>query len=111
MGRITAAPVWAAAAAAAAALAPATAAGFLHQHSRLGRLTGTSFGHPLINATYDYVIVGGGLAGLTVAARLAENPNNTVAVVEAGGFAEFSNGVRCRRSGVFRRRRPGRPCS
>ncbi|KAI0672930.1 alcohol oxidase [Trametes maxima] len=36
------------------------------------------------NATFDYVIIGGGTAGLVVAARLSENPNVTVAVVEAG---------------------------
>ena len=34
--------------------------------------------------TFDYVIVGGGLAGLTVASRLSENENVTVAVIEAG---------------------------
>lgn len=34
--------------------------------------------------TYDYIVVGGGLAGLTVAGRLAENPAVTVLVVEAG---------------------------
>jgi choline dehydrogenase-like flavoprotein len=34
---------------------------------------------------YDYVICGGGTAGLVVAARLTENPNITVAVLEAGG--------------------------
>ncbi|GAB7356608.1 hypothetical protein MBLNU459_g7332t3 [Dothideomycetes sp. NU459] len=44
------------------------------------------------NATYDYVIVGGGTAGLTVAARLAEDPNVTVAVIEAGDFYEAVNG-------------------
>ncbi|KAJ7652377.1 alcohol oxidase [Mycena polygramma] len=34
--------------------------------------------------TYDYVVIGGGLAGLTVAARLTENPRISVLVVEAG---------------------------
>jgi choline dehydrogenase-like flavoprotein len=33
---------------------------------------------------YDYVIVGGGTAGLVLAARLTKNPKVTVAVVEAG---------------------------
>ncbi|KAG8834795.1 hypothetical protein FRC18_001469 [Serendipita sp. 400] len=34
--------------------------------------------------TFDYVVVGGGLTGITVAARLAENQSNTVLVIEAG---------------------------
>lgn len=33
---------------------------------------------------YDYVIVGGGTAGLCVAARLTENPDVKVGVIEAG---------------------------
>ncbi|OCK80877.1 GMC oxidoreductase [Lepidopterella palustris CBS 459.81] len=54
-------------------------------------LLGSSFGVPLA-ATYDYVVIGGGTAGLTVAARLAENPALTIAVIEAGSFYEIDNG-------------------
>ena len=34
--------------------------------------------------SYDFVVIGGGTAGLVVAARLTENPNVTVGVIEAG---------------------------
>ncbi|EXJ92851.1 hypothetical protein A1O3_01405 [Capronia epimyces CBS 606.96] len=34
--------------------------------------------------SYDYLICGGGVTGLTVAARLTENPDVTVGVIEAG---------------------------
>lgn len=34
--------------------------------------------------TFDYIVIGAGLTGTTVAARLAENPNITILLVEAG---------------------------
>ena len=60
----------------------------------LGSILGSSFGTIGTNATFDYVIVGGGTAGLTMATRLASDPNISVAVVEAGGFYEVDNGNR-----------------
>lgn len=55
------------------------------------RLPESFFGVPGTSATYDYVVVGGGTAGLTIATRLAEG-NVSVAVVEAGGLYETDNG-------------------
>ncbi|KAL8710651.1 MAG: hypothetical protein Q9220_004875 [cf. Caloplaca sp. 1 TL-2023] len=56
------------------------------------RPVGTSFGVPGSSAKFDYVIIGGGTAGLTVAERLSEDPSISVAVIEAGGFYELDNG-------------------
>ncbi|KAL8670366.1 MAG: hypothetical protein Q9168_005093 [Polycauliona sp. 1 TL-2023] len=56
------------------------------------RPVGTSFGVPGKSAQFDYVIIGGGTAGLTVAQRLSEDPTVAVAVIEAGGFYELDNG-------------------
>lgn len=38
--------------------------------------------------TYDFVIVGGGTAGLVLANRLSKNGKFSVVVIEAGGFYE-----------------------
>ncbi|KAL2034586.1 hypothetical protein VTO58DRAFT_105300 [Aureobasidium pullulans] len=64
----------------------------LAQVALASTLYSNSFGVPGLNATYDYVVVGGGTAGLTIAARLAEDPNISVAVIEAGGFYQQDNG-------------------
>jgi choline dehydrogenase-like flavoprotein len=37
-----------------------------------------------ISTSFDYLVLGGGTAGLVVAGRLAENPNIKVGVIEAG---------------------------
>lgn len=62
-----------------------------HSYLQARRLLGSSFGVPGDNRTFDYVVVGGGVAGLTIASRLVEQDAGTVAVIEAGSFYEISN--------------------
>ncbi|KAK6193317.1 hypothetical protein LQW54_012579 [Pestalotiopsis sp. IQ-011] len=42
-----------------------------------------------MGAEYDYVIVGGGAAGLTLAARVCEESEFSVAVIEAGNYYQI----------------------
>ncbi|KAL7626078.1 hypothetical protein AAE478_002848 [Parahypoxylon ruwenzoriense] len=61
-------------------------------HLQARRLLGSSFGIPGDDATYDYIVIGGGTAGLTLATRLVEQKAGSVAVVEAGTFYEIGTG-------------------
>lgn len=45
-----------------------------------------------VNALFDYIIVGGGNSGLTLASRLSENSTVRVAIIEAGTFYERVTG-------------------
>lgn len=60
-------------------------------YGQRGPLLGSHFGPPATNATFDYVIAGGGTAGLTIGTRLAE-AGSSVAIIEAGGYYEIDNG-------------------
>lgn len=61
-----------------------------NQHAPNGKpLVSSFFGVPT-NATYDYVVVGAGTAGLALATRLS-GAGLSVAVLEAGGFYEVEN--------------------
>lgn len=47
---------------------------------------------PTHNSQFDFIVVGGGTAGNVVAGRLAENPNVSILIIEAGIGYESSIG-------------------
>ncbi|KAL8799140.1 MAG: hypothetical protein Q9182_006115 [Xanthomendoza sp. 2 TL-2023] len=63
-------------------------AGAIPQSQNNRRSLTQSFGTPGVNTTFDYIIVGAGTAGLTIASRLAADSSLSVAVIEAGAFYE-----------------------
>ncbi|KAI8869094.1 hypothetical protein GQ42DRAFT_163667 [Ramicandelaber brevisporus] len=73
--------------------AAASASASKYSSNEAQRIAATKRWHPFndleANAKeYDYVIVGGGTAGIVVASRLSEDPNTTVLVIEAGDSDE-----------------------
>ncbi|KAF1851313.1 GMC oxidoreductase [Cucurbitaria berberidis CBS 394.84] len=63
-------------------------------HLHLGRTANVIEVSQLSNGTvYDFIVAGGGIAGLTVADRLTENPNVTVLVIEYGPFDKREDAV------------------
>lgn len=58
---------------------------------KVGKL-GELGGIPGVDATYDYVVVGGGTAGNTIGYRLAK-AGFSVAIIEAGGFLEIAKPI------------------
>lgn len=51
----------------------------------------TGNGWDIDGKTFDYVVIGGGTAGLVVASRLSEHKGNSVAVIEAGNSGYDDN--------------------
>ncbi|KAL2060753.1 hypothetical protein VTL71DRAFT_9395 [Oculimacula yallundae] len=68
-------------------LAFGVAASPLGQHARVVDSVTAS------NTTYDFIIVGAGIGGLTVADRLTEDPNTSVLVIEYGPFDQGEDAV------------------
>ena len=48
-----------------------------------------------LHGSFDYIVVGGGTAGLAVAAHLTEDPNITVGVLEAGAAKLGDQNIMC----------------
>lgn len=78
---------------AAALLSLATASPVRKEKRQLTGLLSSLAGTLGVNQTFDYIVLGGGTGGLTIAKRLAEDPSVTVAVIEAGTVYEVADPI------------------
>jgi choline dehydrogenase len=75
-------------------LLPFTKASPIQQEKRqLNGLLSSLAGTLGVDQAFDYIVLGGGTAGLTIAKRLAENTAVSVAVIEAGSVYQVADPV------------------
>ena len=70
----------------------ATAAATLTTGPVIGRANSTEIESKMTETNFDYVVIGGGTAGPVLAARLSEDPNTSVLIIEAGPENTYETG-------------------